>query len=497
MTMRRLLWLAGVAGTATGCALGPRYHAMPAVPETTRLGVETISDSTRLFFDSLAAAREADTVRVARPESFAVRPAGADSIVQVSWLEVLKDPALESLVGTSLHNNRDLAAARARISEYRALRGVARAPLLPALTVNASTSKNQIALGAFPPVSYDAYRITGDVAWELDFWGRTRRGIEAAGADLDAQVAAERARVLTLVSDVATGYLQLLELDQEQQIAERTLSSRRTTLDLARQRFAQGLISELDVRQFEAQVTVPAVRLAQVEQQLAVQEHALAVLAGEPPSTIARGTSLAAAARAVTIPDTLPASLLMRRPDVEQAERSFAAATARIGVADAARMPTVSITGSWGTQSGNTGDLFKDQTRVYQLQAGLSFRLFTGGSLENQSRAARARADQAEASWQQTALVALREASDAMTGVRAARDQVVAQETQASALRRALDLAQLRYSTGVSNYLEVLDAQRSLFDAELALSQAQLRQVTAAVQLYKALGGAWTETQTR
>jgi len=473
-----------------GCAVGPGFHPEPVVPAATRVGAGSRSDSARAFYDSLAAARAADSVQPAVP--LPARSIATDSLADVAWLDILHDSTLTRLVETALRQNRDLALAEARIREYRALAGVARGPLFPNVALNGSASTNQVAFGPPPPIAYKAWRATADASWELDFWGRIRRGVQAAGADLAAQQAAEQAAALSLVSDVASGYLQLLELDQERAIAERTLASRRATLDLAQQRYARGVISELDVRQFEAQVAVPAVRLAQVEQLRAVQEHALNVLLGEAPSTIQRATSLAGAARAVIAPDSLPATLLARRPDVRQAERDYAAATARIGVAVAARLPTIMITGSYGSQASDAGSLFTSQTNVYQLQAGVSVPLFTGGRLVNAARAARARAEQAGARYEQTALTALREAGDALAGVRATRDQVAAQETQARALRRALELADMRYQTGVANYLEVLDAQRSLFDAELALSQAQLSQLTSAVRLYKALGGSWT-----
>jgi multidrug efflux system outer membrane protein len=178
---------------------------------------------------------------------------------------------------------------------------------------------------------------------------------------------------------------------------------------------------------------------------------------------------------------------------VLQAERAYAAATARIGVAQAARLPTISITGSYGTQTSTAGGLFGSNGEIYQALAGVSVPVFTGGRLVNESHAARARAEQARSQYEQSVLVALREASDALVGVRTARDQVAAQETQTHALRQALRLAQLRYQTGIANYLEVLEAQRSLFEAELALSQAQLQQLSAAVELYRALGGSWME----
>ncbi len=338
---------------------------------------------------------------------------------------------------------------------------------------------------------YTAYRTTADLAWSWTSGERTATACEAANADEAAQEAAERGTVLSLVGDVADGYLQVLELQQERAIAEQTLASRQATLALARDRFARGVISELDVRRFEAQVAVPAARLAQVGQLLSQQEHALNVLLGEGPAPIPGGASLAAAASAVTVPDSIPSALLSRRPDVQQSERAYAAATARAGVADAARLPTIFISGSYGSQSPTLGHYFGPGTSVYSALAGVSIPLFDGGRLGDQAAAARARADQARARYESTVLAAIGEAGDALAGVRAARDVAAAQQTQAEALRRALDLAQLRYGNGISNYLEVLDAQRGLFDAELAVSQAQLEQLTAAVHLYKALGGSW------
>lgn len=492
----RAAWpLAFVA--AAGCAVGPSYHPEQVVPASTRVGAAQSSESTKVFFDSLARAREQDTLTTPGA-ALAPRVLLSDSVASLAWLDIFRDTTMVGLVRTALRQNRDLQTAMGRIREFRAEVGVARAPLFPSLSANGSYSTNQVAIGAFAPTSYDAWRVTADLAWELDFWGRTRRGIQAAKADLASEEAGQRAVILSLVSDVATGYLSLLELDQERSIAERTLASRQATLALARQRFQQGLTSELDVRQFEADVAAPAVTLAQAERQRAGQEHQLSLLLGEAPTAVARGGSLAHAVNALVVPDSLPSTLLARRPDVQQAERAYAAATARIGVADAARLPTISITGSYGSQAPKAGDLFTSNAEIYQALAGISIPLFTGGRLVNEARVARARADQARSQYEQSVLVALREASDALVGVRTARDEVAAQQTQAQALRRAFQLADLRYRTGIASYIEVLDAQRSLFDAELGLSQAQLRQLAAAVQLYRALGGSWaTEPPSR
>ena len=481
-----LLLLAGA------CAIGPGYHPAPVVAPSAQVGSGNYADSTRGFYDSLARARAADSVPSTGAAPLAPHLLVADSIADLAWLDILHDSTLNALVQVALRQNRDLATAKARIEEYRADVGLARAPLFPSLTANGSASKNQAAFGSLGVLKYNAYRVTADVAWELDFWGKTRRGMQAANADLAAQDAVEQATVLSLVSNVAIGYLQLLELDQEQRVSARTLQSRQATLDLARQRYARGVISELDVRQFEAQVAVPAVRLAQVEQLRAQTEHALNVLLGEGPMAVPRSGVLADAARAVTVPDSLPSSLLSRRPDVRQAERTYRAASARVGVAVAQQLPVITITGSYGSQATTSGGLFKPQSDVYAAQLGISIPLFAGGARTSSAAAARARAEQARNQYEQTVLAALQDAGDALSGARAARDQVAAAETQAVALRRAFELAQVRYQSGVSNYLEVLDAERSLFDAELALSQAQLGQLTAAVRLYKSLGGSWT-----
>lgn len=491
--MRRLSAVLSASAVLLGaCAVGPHYKPVAPVGVAGEVGAGETNPATRSFFDSLSAARAADSAVRVQPAPGAENLT-ASEIGDLAWLDLLRDTTLVDLVETALHQNRDLQGAVARIREFRAAVGVARAPLFPSISATGAASTNRVAFGTGTPISYRALQVAGNVAWELDFWGKTRRGLEAAQADLGAQEAAQRSVVLSLVSDVATGYLQLLELDQERAVAESTLVSRRATLALARSRFEQGLTSELDVRQFEAQVSAPAVRLAQVERLRAQQEHALSVLIGAEPTSIPRGTSLSEAVASLHVPDSLPATLLERRPDVRQAERTLAAATARIGVAQASRLPAITITGLYGTQAQSSDQLFSSSAEVYQLQAGITIPLFTGGRLVNQTRAARARAEQARAAYEQTALEALREAGDALVGVRTAHDEVVAQQTQAQALSRALHLAELRYRTGVSNYLEVLEAQRGLFDAQLALSQAQLRQLTAAVQLYKALGGSWGE----
>jgi multidrug efflux system outer membrane protein len=213
---------------------------------------------------------------------------------------------------------------------------------------------------------------------------------------------------------------------------------------------------------------------------------------GRLPFDLPAGGDLAQAVQSLEVPDSIPATLLGRRPDVQEAERGYAAAVARVGVAQASRLPRFSITANYGSQSATADDLFKGNSEVYQLQGGVSVPLFTGGRLANTTRAAQARAEQARLRYEQTVLQAFREAGDALVAVRTARDQRVAQEAQVRALRSAVQLAELRYRGGVASYLEVLEAQRSLFGAELGLSQTQLLELGSVVQIYKALGGGWT-----
>jgi len=482
MWVPALLLLSGGA-----CAVGPSYREPAIAPAGSAVGLSARPDSIRAFYDSLAATDSAPAAPAAT-----LQPDSAD----LAWLAVLKDSTLLDLVNQAVRENRDVQTAVARIREFRAQVGVARSGLFPELSANAEASTNQIALGAFEPVAFDALRVTADVQWELDFWGRIRRGVQASRADLEGQEAAHRSTLLTLVSDVSNAYLGLLELGQEEAIAERTLGSRRATLALARSRFESGVISELDVHQFESEVAVPAASLAQARRLRSQREHELATLVGRLPFEIPSTASLEGAVEAVRVPDSLPAVLLGRRPDVREAERAFAAAVARVGVAQASKLPTISITGNYGSQSGTAEDLFTGNTEVYQLQAGVSIPIFTGGRLANEARAAGARAEQARLQFEQTVLQAFREASDALVAVRTARDQRVAQRSQVVALRKAADLADIRYRGGVASYLEVLDAQRQLFSAELGLSQTQLLELSSVVGLYRALGGSWKTDQT-
>ncbi|GJG88782.1 outer membrane efflux protein [Gemmatimonadetes bacterium T265] len=512
--MSRLLRSAapGVALVLAGaCAVGPSTRVNTAVAPVVGPTAAATPAGTRALLDSLAVVRADEHagagasgvgtsgaggsgVPGAPATGDATRPLWAparlatDTARELRWLDVLRDPTLVALVGDAVANNRDLRVAQARIREYRAALGVARSSFFPQVTATAARSTNRTVFGPLG-FRYNATQVVGDASLELDVWGRIRRNTEAARLDLGAQQEDLRQTTLTLVGDVATAYLQIRELDENLAVADQTVASRRATLDIARRRFQQGVTSELDVRTFEAELAAPATQVATLALQRTQQENQLALLLGRGPTPIPRGRPLAEVVAAVTVPDSVPGAIIADRPDVRAAARALQASIARVGAAVANRLPTVTLSGDYGTQQPGYRNLFRQSGELYTAQAGLSIPLFTGGRLAAEEREARARADEARGQYEQTVYTAQREINDALAGVRLGRDQLVAQATQAQALQRAFAIAQARYRSGVSTYLEVLDAQRQLFAAQLALVQDERQYLVATVDLYRALGG--------
>jgi outer membrane protein, multidrug efflux system len=498
--MVRLISRAVLLCAVTGCAVGPGYRRPEVgVPAEWRR-TDPAADSLRPFYDSLLAHRDTLPLNPNSREKVSVDTSAtekgflADTTTSLAWFDLLQDPVLRKLVETAIRENRDVRIAVATINEFRARYGVAKGDFFPQITLNAQGGRTQTVLGSLGSFRYNTLQATADLSWELDFWGRIRRSTEAARNDLLAQRENQRAVVLTLVSDVANTYLQLRQLDLALAISQRTLAANRETFRLARRRFEQGVISELDVRQFESEVASPAASVALLEGQITQTENLLSVLVGRNPGGIPRGRPLTEVLGALTVPSLVPSDLLQRRPDVREAEAELHAATARIGAAKGNLYPIPFVTSSYGTNARNADDLFKKSSEIYQVFGGVSMPLFTGGRVGKQVDVARARAEQSRYFYEQTVLTALREVEDAIAGVRASRNQVAAQQTQVDALRRALRLAEMRYQSGASSYLDLLDAQRSLFGAELSLASVEGQQATAAVTLYRALGGSWPVT---
>ena len=470
------------------CAVGPSYKPPVVVPESSQVTIRT-PDSVQAKLDTVVQVRDS-LLRLKAEPSMELK-SGVSS--DVAWINLLQDTVLVQLVRRAIDQNRDVQLAMARVREARALAGAAKGPLYPQLYAVGSASTNQVVFGTFGVQKYDALIIQANLQWEIDFWGGIRRSVQAANFDAAAVKEGENAVRLTLVADVATAYVELREFDDDLAISLSTLESRRETLRIAKRRYEQGLISELDVRQFEAEVAGPAAAVAVYTRAISQKENQLRVLLGEGPGEIPRGLPLSETVRGLNVPDSLPATLVAQRPDVKRADREAAASTARIGVAIANRLPQFLVTGSYGTQATGTIGLFRSNTETYLLQGGISIPLFTGGRLENEQRAAVARADQSRSAYEQTVLVALGEVSDALVGVRTTRDQAAALDLQVAALQRAEVLATLRYQSGLSSYLDLLDAQRALYTAQLAQAGTRRQRLTSAVQLYKALGGSWTQ----
>ena len=438
------------------------------------------------------------------PADWRTGPAQPSSLADLAWWEVFNDPILQELIRSAFDANRDVQVAVARILEGRAQLGGARAALFPQLGGGASYdytrpySRNSFFLKSFPSgpsgsllPEGDDYRASVDLTFELDLWGRLRRATEAARAELLANEDNWRTVLTTLVADLARAYFDLLELDRELEIARRTLATREASLDLQRRRAAQGLATQLDVERADAEVAVASATVRDVERRTAQTENGLNVLLGRNPGPVRRGAALDAQRVPPEVPAGLPSALLERRPDIRQAEERLVAANARIGEAKAAYFPRISLTGMFGVESVSLSDFFTGASKVWQAGPTMTVPIFTAGRISGTVKAREAQQQQAVAQYLQAIQQAFREVEDSLVFHRAVREIRADRERRVAALGRALVLANLRYERGLATYLDVLDAQRQLFQAELELASIMRDQLTAVVQVYKALGGGW------
>jgi multidrug efflux system outer membrane protein len=464
--MRRSRYLATllvIAGWLAGCAVGPDYKR----PE------------------------------VLTPTDWRNGPEARDSLGDLGWWQLFKDPALHELITTAVVANRDLQVAVARVLDSRAQLGVARAAQFPQVNASGSYqytrpfSKNSPMAQGAEIFTGDDWQAGMDLTFELDLWGRLRRGTEAARAELLASEETRRVVLMTLVADVARTHFDLLELDDELEIARRTLQTRQASLELQRRRFGQGLSTQLDVERAEAEVAVAAGTVPDLERRIAQTENGLSVLLGRNPGPIARGVPLDGQRLPPEVPAGLPSALLERRPDILQAEQTLVAANARIGMAKAEYFPKISLTGMLGVESVSLSDLFTGGSRFWSIGPTMTVPLFTAGRTSNTVKGFEARQQQAATQYLQTIQQAFREVEDALVFHRKVREIRTERERRVAATRRALSLATLRYERGLATQLDVLDAQRQLFSAELDLASITRDQLTAVVQLYKALGGGW------
>ena len=450
-----------------GCAIGPDYKR-PAVAEPpTFRGQET-------------------------PE--------AVSFADAPWWEVFQDPILKTLIQEALRNNYDAAIAAARVQEARANVGVARSDYFPSLNSNVGASRTKVGPGVLGgaggpvPNATNFYSASTIMSWELDVWGRIRRLNEAARAALLATEDARRAVWLTLVSDLAQAYFELLALDVRLQIARDSTAAYQRTYDLFLDRLNLGVASKLETSRALGALSDAQANIPQLESDIVAKENQISTLLGKAPGPIARGKPMYDQVVVPSVPAGLPSTLLERRPDLRQAEQALVSANARIGVAKAEFFPKLSLTGLLGTASPEVSALTGGSATIWAVSGLVSGPLLNAGRTLGTYRASVAQWDQARLQFEQTVLLALREVSDALTRLTRLSSAETAQDMAVKALGEAVEHAMDRYRQGLANYFEVLEAQQQLYPAQNALAQIRQNRLLAYAQLYRALGGGWALT---
>jgi multidrug efflux system outer membrane protein len=435
-----------------------------------------------------------------RPELPAPAPQASaeqvESITTAAWEALAADPVMQKLVDEAIANNLDLRTATARVAEARAQYGIARSFLFPEVGGALDYSSEQGSQLTDPPDaastrSYQNWSSGVVVSWDLDLFGRIRRSSEAAFAAYLATEEGRRAVIVALVADVASTYLLVRELDLQLGVSRQTLQTNEEAGVFYQKRLQGGLSNRLEVDSALANRARTAAVIPQLEQQLAEAESALCVLLGRPPGPIERGETLAAKQLPPSIPAGLPATLLEQRPDVLAAEQALVAANANIGAAKALFFPSISLTGVLGGASADFSDLLDSDAEVWQVNPSLFAPVFQGGRILRNYEAAQARYEQAFAQYSKSALNAYRETANALAAVENLAEVRITLEGGVAALQDAVTLSRSRYDAGLSNYLEVLNADQQLFDQELQLAQARGEEFRAVVELYRALGGGW------
>ena len=420
--------------------------------------------------------------------------AEAASFGDEKWWDAFQDETLRNLIQTALKQNYDVQIAATRILQARAQLGIARADQLPSVegVASATNERTPQAIGR-PAIDTSASRVSLSLAWELDFWGKFRRASQSARANLLAQEWARRQVISSLVSDVASAYFQLRELDLELEISRQTLASRKDSLRLTQILADGGATSMLDVRQAEQLVFNAGASIPDLERRIDQQENFISSLLGGNPQDIARGRKLVDQPHALEVPSGLPSSLLERRPDILQAEQQLIAANAQIGVAKADYFPQISLTAEGGYQSSALTGLFAGPAGLWTLGAGVVQPVFEGGRIRNRVRFAEARTEEAKLTYRRTVQEAFREVSDSLVGYRKSQEFRIQQEQLTHSAEEATKLSNMRYKGGATSYLEVLDSDTRYFSAQLSLAQAQLRELQSLVQIYRSLGGGWQQ----
>jgi len=443
---------------------------------------------------------------VKTPEVFRAAPTGAPdakSIANLQWFEVFPDPELQKLIRTSLAENYDLRDAVARVEAARANLGITRSYQYPGVGVGGDINSAQLSRdGALSIPTGNRQRSWGSVflsafPFEVDIWGRLRRSTEAAKADLLATDWNQKTVITILVSDVATAYFNLLEQDLELAIAKSTLATREESLRIIKLQAESGLATDLDLRQAEQLVYGATQAIPGTEQQIQQIENQISLLEGKSPGPITRGRSLTEQQTPPAVPVGLPSSLLERRPDIQAAEQNLIAANANIGVAKAAYFPRITLTGDAGYASSSLSSLFDGPSGMFNFAAHVTMPIFTAGRTKSGVKLAEAQQRSALAQYEKAIQSAFRDVSDALIAYQKVREIRVQRELLVKAVQDRKQLAYRRFQEGVDTMLNALSSDQDLFLAELSLAQVKLDEVLSLVQLYRALGGGWGETQTQ
>lgn len=422
----------------------------------------------------------------------------ADAIARGNWWSVFNDATLDDLERQAAANNQDLKAAVARVAQARAVSRQAKGEFFPSLTLDPAATRSRISeniLNPAPNHSGNDFRVPLDLTYELDLWGRVRRTFEAANSDAQARLAAFENVLLLLKADVAQNYFALRTLDTERAILRNTIALRREALGLVQARYQRGAASELDVSRAETEISGSGAELLAVDRRRAEVEHALAVLTGQPASGFSiRELPLASSTEPPVVPAGLPGELLERRPDIAEAERVLAAANTRIDVAKAAFFPVVRLTGVAGFESVDVETLLNWPSRMWSIGPSITLPIFQGGRNRANLQRSKAAYEESVAAYRQRILVAFREVQDALTGARLLSSEAAAREQSRASARKTATLSNARYRAGLVSYLEVVDSERTALAAERESARVAGQRLVTSVQLIKALGGGWADS---
>jgi outer membrane protein, multidrug efflux system len=448
-----------------GCMVGPNYHR-PVVQTPTAF--RDLSENPQV-------------------------QAQAASYADLPWWQVFQDQQLQELIRTALKQNYDLQLATERINAARAQLTITRSALFPQVQGNGDFSGGK---EHNFQTKTNFLTLTADAAFQLDFFGRLRRATEASRAQLLATEDARQTVILTLVSDVASDYFALLQLDLQLQITHETVATQQDSVKLTTLRVQHGVATKLDVLQAQQTLDTANAQIPDLERQIAQEENAISILLGDYPHGVIRGLPLVQQPLPPEVPAGMSSSLLERRPDIRQAEQNLVAANAEIGVAKAQFFPDISLTGSGGGSFGRSSafsGLMSSQLGIWSYGAQVSQPIFTGGALKGNLRLAKSLHEQSLISYKQAIQQAFGDVSNALIGYQKLHQVRLRQEDTVADLQESVRLSNLRYTGGTTTFLEVLDGQRALFSAELTLAAARGDEYQSLVQLYRSLGGGWQQ----